>query len=705
MSDQLLEELANAAGITLRWTDAFGQPQHLTDEALRSVLQALDLPAQNEQQIRASLATQRERLRLAAEGPLVMVTQDQPCSLNGRFEPGCGFTLQLEGGGRLTGHLDQQARLPPISDCGYHQLVIDGTELTLATAPQRCQSVHQLTQGRRSHIWGLSAQLYSLRREGDGGLGDALALENLVRQAASKGADAIAISPIHAMFAARPEQYSPYSPSSRLLLNPLYAAPARILGEAMVQRAIDDSGLRSLWSRFEGQALIDWPGVAQLRWRLWRHLYEQFSLTTHPLMNDFYSFCRRSGETLAQHCRFEALHAHMLAAGEKSDWRQWPEAYRDPTGAAVLRFAEEYQYEVDFHAFCQWLIACNLERVQSIARSSGMHIGIIADLAVGADGQGSLAWARQTQLLANVNVGAPPDILNQQGQDWGVSAFSPDGLTRQGYSAFIDMLRANLAYAGGIRIDHVMGLQRLWVIPRGAPSSQGAYLNYPLDDLLHLVALESWRHQALVIGEDLGTVSPELRESLRAKHLLGMRVLQFEHEQGRFIAPENWSDDALATTTTHDLPSMMGWFGARDIEWRQQVGQRNLEQSKQDRQQRENDTAALQKAMLDAGELLQPTDNPEQRLTAAITFIGRTPAPLVLLPLEDALASDEQPNLPGPGDEHPNWRRRWPLPVEHMLDEPRTAERLARLNNVRLALNFSGAQTTTAVSKTSPATD
>lgn len=687
MSDPLLQELAQAAGLSLSWTDAFGQLQQPTPDALRGVLSALDLPAQSEQQTRSSLSAQRERLHLAAAGPMVMVKQGQRCSLRSRFPAGSAFRIQLEQGGTLSGRLDAQGCLPPIEDCGYHQLLIGRSYLTLASAPPHCQSVARLTQGRRRHIWGLSAQLYSLRRRGDGGLGDTLALETLVRQAASKGADAIAISPIHAMFSACPEQYSPYSPSSRLLLNPLYAAPARILGESVVAKALEDTGLRPLWRRLEAQTLIDWPAVARLRWQLWRHLYEQFSQTDHPLTSDFAHFCRRSGATLKQHCCFEALHAHMLKTGQSGDWREWPERYRDPDSSAVHDFAKEHRHETDFHAFCQWMVASNLERVQSVARSSGMHIGLIADLAVGADGKGSLAWARQTQLLANVSVGAPPDILNQQGQDWGVSAFSPDGLQRQGYSAFIDMLQANLAHAGGIRIDHVMGLERLWVIPRGAPSSAGAYLDYPLEQLMHLVALESWRHQALVIGEDLGTVSARLRTSLSDKHLLGMRVLQFEHQNGKFLAPEYWSDAALATTTTHDLPSMMGWFSGRDVEWREQVGQRNTEQSEQDRQQRETEKRALQQALLEAGELLQPGEDPEQQLSASIGFIARTPAPLVLLPLEDALASCEQPNLPGPGNAHPNWRRRWTQPVDQMLDEPRTAERLMRLNHARLALN------------------
>lgn len=685
MNDTRLASLAQAAGISLHWTDAFGQPQTLTAEALRGVLDALDLPARNDAQLRASLAEQQERLRLAALGPLLPVVSGQRCSLRERFAPGSAFRLELEQGRTVTGKVDEHGQLPPLADCGYHQLLIGSSRLTLACAPARCQTVSQLSGGRRGHIWGLSAQLYSLRRQGDGGLGDTLALEALVRRSARQGADAIAISPIHAMFSARPEQYSPYSPSSRLLLNPLYAAPARVLGAAAVEQAINDAGLRLQWDRLETLDLIDWPALSEVRWRVWRQLFEHFVRSRNTLTADLARFRQQGGETLEQHCCFEALQAHMLASSQPGDWRQWPAALRDPHSEEVKRFARDQAHEVDFHVFCQWLIACGLQRVQSVARSSGMLVGLISDLAVGADATGSLAWARQKQLLANLSVGAPPDILNQQGQDWGVSAFSPDGLQRQGYSAFIDMLQANLAHAGGIRIDHVMGLQRLWVIPRGAPSSAGAYLNYPLDTLLHLVALESWRHQALVIGEDLGTVDEALRERLTDKHLLGMRVLQFEQQHGHFTPPGSWTDAALATTTTHDLPSMLGWFNGRDIDWREQVGQRTARQSAGDRAQRRGECTALQQALVDAGELPYPTDDAEAQLTAAIGFIGQTPAPLVLLPLEDALGSLEQPNLPGPGAEHPNWRRRWPLPVEQSLTQAPALSRLERLEQTRRA--------------------
>ncbi|MCF4991850.1 4-alpha-glucanotransferase, partial [Pseudomonas gessardii] len=312
----------------------------------------------------------------------------------------------------------------------------------------------------------------------------------------------------------------------------------------------------------------------------------------------------------------------------------------------------------------------------------GMGIGLIADLAVGADGAGSQAWSRQDELLADLTVGAPPDILNRTGQGWGISAFSPEGLKRNGFRAFIEMLRANFAHAGGLRIDHVMGLQRLWVIPRGASPRQGAYLYYPVDDLLRLLALESSRHQAIVLGEDLGTVPEGLREKLSARAMLGMRVLLFEQDHGgRFTPILDWPDNALATTSTHDLPTLNGWWHHRDIEWNVQLGLIDTPTVEQWSEHRQRERAALRQALSQdpqnfGAALRNETD---ALLDASVRYLGHTRAPLVLLPLEDALGTLEQANLPGTLDTHPNWRRRLPGDATHLLDDDNAARRLELL--------------------------
>ncbi|WJN57349.1 4-alpha-glucanotransferase [Pseudomonas sp. SO81] len=680
MSDALLAELADAAGLSVDWQDAHGRPQRVSPEAQRRLLESLGYPAQSPQQIQGSLAELRQRDADPATDPLLTLERGQATRLRG-FAPEEPYKLTREDGQVQSGRLDQHGCLPAQELPGYHRLEIGDVRLTLAVAPPACRSVEELC-GKR-HAWGLTAQLYSLRRPGDGGLGDTRALEELARHAANHGADALAISPVHAMFSADPEHYSPYSPSSRLFFNVLHADPANLLGSEPVEWAIEACDLQEEWTRLEQLELIDWPAVAKARQCLLRELYRDFRENGGALLGNFTAFCDAGGDALLQHCRFEALHGHMLGSGESGDWRNWPEHFRDPRHAAVQRFASQHSDEVGFHAFSQWLVARGLESAQTVASGAGMGIGLIADLAVGADCAGSQAWSRQDELLQEVTVGAPPDILNRAGQNWGVSAFSPDGLRRHGFRAFIEMLQANLAHAGGIRIDHVMGLQRLWVIPHGGEPQEGAYLRYPMTDLLRLLALESHRHRALIIGEDLGTVPEGLREELARRNILGMRVLLFEQHDGRFIAPRHWPRDALATTSTHDLPSIKGWLAGHDIDWRLRAGHSRAEQESDDRAGRARESAALVDALAEHGRLQGSREDADACLQASIDYIGRTPASLVLLPLEDATGADQQPNLPGPGQLHPNWRRRQALPVRQLLEQPDTERRLTRLAKAR----------------------
>lgn len=681
MSDAQLASLASAAGLLLDWVDVGGRPRRISPEVQRMLLEALGFAAQSPQQIAGSLAAIEARRHSGGLGALVTLDQGEMLSLADRLRPGQAYELRLEDGRLLDGRLDADGRLVAPNTCGYHRLAIGEHQLCLAVAPPACQGVMELAE--RQRIWGLGAQLYALRRPGDGGLGDTRALEDLARSAAAKGADALAISPVHALFSANGQQYSPYSPSSRLHFNVLHAAPASVLGEAAVARALEITGLGAQFARLEALPLIDWPAVARARQTLLRQLYRDFNEDSGPLHHDFVRFRERGGDALLLHSRFEALHRHMLDSGLPGDWRLWPEHLRNPQHAAVQRFAVEHAAEIEFHAFSQWLIARCLERAQISAVSAGMRIGLIADLAVGADCAGSQAWACQDELLPMVTVGAPPDILNRSGQNWGVWAFSPQGLREQGFRAFIQMLRASFSFSGGIRIDHVMGLQRLWVIPLGAPPDAGAYLQFPFHDLLRLLALESWRHQALVIGEDLGTVPEGLREELARRQVLGMRVLLFEQRDGRFIPPEHWPDNALATTSTHDLPSLQGWFQGRDVEWRLKAGHSVPEQARAELDDRQRECHALVAALRQQGQLSVHECSLEACVEGCIGYVGETPAPLVLLPLEDALGEQEQPNLPGPGEVHPNWRRRWPVAAAELLEQPLARRHLDRLAESR----------------------
>lgn len=679
-----LKSLADEVGVLCEWSDAHGNPALLDEQALRGVLQALSLPADDPEQISASLDEARRRNRAASQGPLIIADAGHPIDLQGRLPPGSDCTLLLEDGSRMELQLDEHGRLPA-QPAGYHQVQGGGQHWQLACAPPACPSVQELTG--KHHIWGIAAQVYSLRRSGDGGLGDTCALHQLVTSAAAQGADAVAISPLHAMFSSRSDQYSPYSPSSRSHYNMLHADPAQILGPEIVAQAMRACQLTETALQLEKQPLIDWPAVTDLRLRLLRHLHRQLPGLPTLLREDFERFREEGGQSLQQHSCHEALLQHRLEQGESGDWRQWSPAWRNPDSPQVRQFAEEHATELEFHAFGQWLMARALEQVQQAARQAGMGIGLIADMAIGADPSGSFGWAFQDQLLTGLSVGAPPDLLSRDGQNWGVTAFSPLGLKQQGYAAFISMLRANLANSGGLRIDHIMGLQRLWLIPDGADPAQGAYLRFPLDDLLRLLSLEAWHHQALIIGEDLGTVPDGLRPTLARHRILGMQVLQFEQQDDRLPPPEQWSDQALATTSTHDLPTTLGWLAGRDIDWRERSGQTDAEATREARRQRRKEILTLDTALhrqgLLTGAAEQPDQIDQQRLDACIRFLGRTPAPLVLLPLEDVMASAEQPNLPGPDAGHPNWRRRWPQHATDMLDQALPRQRLHALDQER----------------------
>lgn len=688
MSDAQLEILASRAGLAVDWIDANGRAQKVSPAVLRSVLTGLGHPAGSAQEIDASLLQLQEAQQNHQLPPLITADVGVSLDLSRYFEAGTPCEIKLEDGATLNLNLDADAKLPGMVPVGYQHISIQDQHFTLAVAPARCYSVADAVDDPTPRAWGLSAQLYALRRPGDGGFGDTQALEELARVAGERGAEAVAISPMHAMFSSDTGRYSPYSPSSRLFFNSLYAAPGTILGERALRTAIDATGLTNQLRTLEEQPLIDWPVAAQAKQKILRALYDGFSLGEHPLHEDFSSFRHTSGEALENHCRFEALQAERAARGESLDRRHWPEEWRDPRSPALAHFAEENADEIGFYAFCQWLIARCLERAQSAARSSGMGIGLIADLAVGADGGGSQAWSRQDELLASLTVGAPPDILNRSGQGWGISAFSPEGLVRNGFRAFIEMLRANFAHAGGLRIDHVMGLQRLWVIPNDAPPCDGAYLYYPVDDLLRLLALESHRHQAIVLGEDLGTVPDGLRDKLIARSILGMRVLLFEQDNTHFKPILDWPDNALATTSTHDLPTLNGWWHGHDIDWNARLDLIDSHTEMDWRKHREREREGLRHVLnQDPQNFREEHRETDQVLDASVRFLGHTRAPLVLLPLEDALGIEEQANLPGTIDTHPNWRRRLAGQSQALLDHPDAARRLEILACARLQAN------------------
>ncbi|HEY6983239.1 4-alpha-glucanotransferase [Reyranella sp.] len=641
MNDAAIRQLAQQAGIAVDWIDAESRPRQVAVPSLVRLLEALGLPCAGADDLRES----SERLkRMTASPPLVTATTGAPTRIAPDDEK-VPAELVLEDGWRKALIL-RDGIAPPIATPGYHKLRYGEREITLAVAPPRCVTLADIGENRR--LWGIGVQLYSLRRAGDFGIGDTTGLRALGAAAGSSGADAIAVSPTHSLFPFDPSRYGPYSPSNRLFLNPLLADPADALGAERVAMAAGSA-------KIADRPLIDWKEAAHAKFGLLRRLYDDFALrdlaSTTALAAEFRTFVREAGAALHRHAQFEAQAA---------------------PGPAPL----------DYFLFLQWIADASFARAQSDLRAGGMCLGIVSDLAIGLDPEGSQVGADPAQFLAGLSIGAPPDAFNPKGQDWGLTSFSPQALVAGGFEPFIATLRAALRHAGGVRIDHAMGLMRLWLVPNGALPIDGAYLSYPMDDLMRLLALESHRHHAPVIGEDLGTVPAGFRARCRALGMAGMDVLWFARDGAGFLEPARWRDDAIATTSTHDLPTVAGWWQGADLELRRGLG--TVKQG--DVEEREHDRAALWQAFTDAGVATgtrPPADGSAAAVDAAVAFVAMTPSPLALVPLEDMIGTAEQPNLPGTINEHPNWRRRFSQPADKLLQEPAAVRRLGLLRQAR----------------------
>ncbi|MFN3514802.1 MAG: 4-alpha-glucanotransferase [Phenylobacterium sp.] len=665
MSDRELQALAVEAGVLVEWEDASGQPQTVAAESLRAILAALGLPAGSLKEI----AESRRRLAERARALRAFVTGDvgRPIDL-GLQGPA---RLSLESG-EVRDLMVEGASLS-IDEAGYHRLEIGGREITLAIAPRRAFAVDDAAPGRR--IWAPAVQVYALRGRTPQPFGDFGVLGEFAEVAAQRGADAVAISPVHALFAADAKRFGPYAPSTRLFLNVLYADPSAVFVEGLAPGA-------------SGGDLIEWREAIPERLAALRAFYERFRATADGRRGDFEAFRAAGGDDLEGHARFEALHGKFFEETGGGGWPAWPEPFRDARSPKVTAFARENAAEVEFHIFLQWLADRSLAAAQRRAKAAGMALGLITDIAVGMDAGGSHAWSRPQDLLPGVSIGAPPDFFQAEGQDWGIAAFSPHALMHSGYEAFLAVLRAAMRHAGGVRIDHVMGLRRLWLTPHGAGPTEGAYLTYPFEDLLRLIALESVRARAVVVGEDLGTVPDGFRDALDDRGVMGMRVLWFERtETGGFTPPESWSAEAAALTSTHDLPTLAGWWRGRDIDWQVKLGRKGeFESEAEARRGRAADRRKLWQACVAAG-CASGSEPPESdaapAVEAGLAFVASSPSKLAILPVEDLLGLEEQPNLPGTLDEHPNWRRRLPAEPEALFATPEGEARSVALNERR----------------------
>ncbi|WP_123965175.1 4-alpha-glucanotransferase [Streptomyces sp. TLI_185] len=664
-----LSRLAALHGVATSYSPSPDRTVAASATAVTLALAALGIDASTDDLTRAALSARERELGERLLPPTVVLWSGATSSALEALPAGTRLRIETEQGETRA----SAEQLPS----GVHRLTAtapDGrsAEAHLVVAPPRLP-----TPTARSY--GLLVQLYSLLSRRSWGMGDLGDLAELTAWAGrALGAGFVQVNPLHAAVPGAPTDPSPYRPSSRRFPDPVHLRVEDIPEYAHVE---DRERLRALLGRaaelreavLEKGAMIDRDAV----WELKREALELIrEVELGPGRRAAYvDFLAEQGEALEDHATWYAL-----AEVHGSDWSRWPAALRDPRSAETARARRELMDRVDFHSRLAWLTDTQLTDAQRAAREAGMPVGIVHDLAVGVHPGGADAWAQQEYFAAGMSVGAPPDAFNARGQDWGLPPWRPDRLADSGYAPYRRLLRALFRYAGALRIDHVMGLFRLWWVPQGHPPTEGTYVRYDAEAMLAILVLEASRAGAIVIGEDLGTVEPGVRETLRERGVLGTSVLWFERDwegDGQPLPPPAWRADCLATATTHDLPPTAARLTGEHVELRERLGllTRPLEE---ERAEAANDTGEWLGLLARLG-LLHGTggahgvSEEEAEIQAVHRFLLRTPSRMIGIWLPDTIGDRRPQNLPGTWDQYPNWR----LPIADAEGRPVTLEELA----------------------------
>ena len=614
----------DAWGIDRRYQDAYGEWQDTSEEARRAVMTAMQLDDTSDSP--------------PAEAPVLFLEPGRPVCV---LEKG---VLQLEGGEELPVDGAVPSHLP----FGYHTLHRDagGQRVRVIVSPGRCYLPESL------RTWGWSVQLYALRSERSWGCGDLADLSELARWSTEElGAGMLMVNPLHASIPATPLQPSPYYPSSRRYRNPIYLRIENVPGAELAAQTVES--MASVARSFNSRRLIDRDGIWHAKMQALEAIWQTRG-GTRRIEESFARYLAREGEDVVAYGTFCAL-TEKFGPG----WMNWPKEYHDPRCAAVRKFQEEHALRVQFHSWLQWLVEEQLQQ-------SSFQCSVMQDLPIGVDPGGADVWMRQDVFARGVSVGAPPDKFNTQGQDWGLPPFIPWKLRAEAYEPFIQTIRSTLRHAGGLRIDHVLGLFRLYWVPQGLGPAYGAYVRYASDELLSIVALESHRANAFIVGEDLGTVEPGVSEKLQRTGILSYRVFWFEREP-----PSKWPEMALASLSTHDLPTVAGMWTGSDLEAQRKAGL----------QPNEKDTAASRELLRDNADV-KPKDDLETVAAKAHTALAEAPSRLITAQLDDALLVEERPNMPATtGEQWPNWSIALPQTLEDIQRNPavrRIADTLRR---------------------------
>jgi 4-alpha-glucanotransferase len=707
----LIEQLADLVGFHRSYTDSYGHQVHANESARHSLLSAMGYDLSSDQAVNTSITslqedTWRKMLPSVHIAKLEESTHLITISLAVNESAHVTWQITTEQGEKLTGEIlvsdlvfQENSQLSgqeyrkfslslPLLAQGYHQLSLCYGQQTatchLIFAPKTCYSPQEASTQK---MWGYAAQLYSLKSENNWGMGDFGDLKALVKKSAEQGASAIGLNPLHPLYQNNPAHRSPYSPTSRCFLNSLYIDVTQVPNFETckaAQQRFNSEEFQAKINFARNTKLIDYPAVADVKFEIIELLFEDFIQANNDQnvsasYQEFSEFKAEQGDDLLLLTTFDALYEHFRKIDFNAyGWKMWPSEFQSPHLAQVAAFQQQHAKRLDYFAFLQWLAHRQLSDVSTTTKHEGMPIGLYLDLAVGCDGSGVDVWSDKDVYVSGAAVGAPPDAMNTLGQDWGLTPINPVALQQQGYLPLIKALRSNMQYAGALRIDHILGLMRQYWVAPGMKANEGVYITFPFKDILRIIALESRRNDCVVIGEDLGTVPDGFSEIMAAAGLLSYKVLFFERwESGLFKRPELYPAQSMVTVSTHDLPTLTGWWTGRDLHWRQALNlYPSQEMGQQERNSRIEDRNLLIAALADL-DVIDKQNLPQQtpalmntELSVAVQkYMAKAPSHIQLIPLEDTLEIVEQVNIPGTIDEHPNWRQKLPVTMNEFWQE------------------------------------
>lgn len=722
----LIEQLASAKGIANEFVDAWGNPAQVALESKAAMLAAMGYKVDDEVALEAQLEQENRALWQRPVDPVLVVRTGEIISFDLRLPIALVndellWEVKTESGETVSGslvavngemvgvaHLDgaefqsYRVNLTTELPLGYHELTIKKSarqvlgSMRLIVAPKACYKQEPFVNGRK--VWGPSIQLYCLRNENNWGIGDFTDLGILVENMAKWGAQFVGLNPIHALYPANPESASPYSPSSRRWLNVIYidveAVPEFQQNEAL-KTEVASAVFQQKLVELRAKEWVDYTGVTQLKVDTLRKVFDAAKLGKNTNRGKaFAAFIAAGGESLKQQAIYDALQAYLYGQGMNAwGWPAWPEEYREYHKPAVANWAAEHDADVRFYMYLQFLADEQLANADAKAKASGMIMGIYRDLAVGVSEGSTEIWANSELYCPKASVGAPPDILGPLGQNWGLPPMDPAKLLEAQYQPMIDLFRSNMRSCGSLRIDHAMALLRLWWVPPGASAAKGAYIYYRVNDLLGILALESVRNQCLIIGEDLGTVPDGMDVLLKENGVHSYRIFFFERSKtdGGFISPAHYPEQAMAALTTHDMPTLRGYWHCDDLTLGRELGlypdDDVLNSLRADRHQ-------AKQRILDSlhGHGVLPDSVPRDVNWAGMSrelnhgmqihmCLGN--CALFSTQLEDWLEMDKPVNVPGTSTEYPNWRRKLTRNLSDIFADPALAHLAQRMTEAR----------------------